>query len=71
MSTTTRTPQSDYLGLLVAGYTMAFVLPIGGLVVAFVLGDRRGLGHPMAIACLSVICGFGWFFLLATLLSGA
>lgn len=59
MTTTTAPPRPEYLGLLVAGYVMAFVLPIGGLVVALVLSERR-LGHAMAMACLSVVCGFGW-----------
>ena len=61
---TQKAPQQEYLGLLVAGYTMAFVLPIGGLVVALVLGERRGLGHMLAIAFLSVIVGMAWFALI-------
>lgn len=63
MTTTAQTQKPEYLGLLAAGYVMAFVLPVGGLVVAFLMSEKR-LGHAMAIACLSVICGFGWFLLL-------
>lgn len=63
MSTTTQATKPEYLGLLAAGYVMAFVLPIGGLVVAFLLSERR-LGHAMAIGCLSALSGMAWFWLL-------
>lgn len=63
MSTPTQTPQRDYLGLLIAGYTMAFVLPIGGVIAGIAIANRR-LGHGMAIACLSTLVGAGWVLLI-------
>ena len=50
------------LGLLVAGYVMAFVLPIGGLVTGFALSERR-TGHALVIVMLSVFMGAAWFLL--------
>jgi hypothetical protein len=58
--------QPEYLGLLAAGYVMAFVLPIGGIVVAFALSERR-LGHAVAIVMLSVFMTFAWLLLLLAL----
>jgi hypothetical protein len=55
--------EPEYLGLLAAGYVMALVLPIGGIVVAFVLSDRL-TGHAVAIVMLSVFMAFAWFLLL-------
>lgn len=46
--------RDDYLGLIVAGWTMAFVLPVGGLVTGFVLADRR-TGHAIGMILVSVL----------------
>ena len=46
--------RDDYLGLVVAGWTMAFVLPVGGLVTAFALADRRS-GHAAGMAVVSIV----------------
>ena len=62
MTTATQERAPEYLGLLAAGYVMAFVLPVGGVVVAFVLSEKR-LGHAVAMAVLSVLAGFFWAFL--------
>jgi len=60
-------PDRDIPGLLIAGYTMAFVLPIGGLIAGIVIANRR-LGHGMVIACLSTLIGFAWALLVPALL---
>ena len=59
MTVTGTERESEYLGLLAAGYVMAFVLPIGGIVVAFALSERR-TGHAVVMAMLSVFVVFAW-----------
>ena len=59
----TRASGPDHLGLLVAGYARAFVLPVGGVVAAFALSERR-TGHAVVIAFLSVWLGLFWGWLL-------
>jgi hypothetical protein len=49
--------RDDYLGLVVAGWTMAFVLPIGGIVAGLALANRRP-GHAfgmMLVGSLSLL----------------
>ena len=64
MSQTAATRQPDYLGLVAAGYVMAFALPIGGLVVGFLLCEKR-TGHAIVMLMLSVWVGALWLFWLA------
>lgn len=59
MSGVAHAKQDEYLGLVAAGYVMAFVLPIGGLVMAFVLSERR-TGHAAVMAVLSVFAVLAW-----------
>lgn len=65
---TTAATSKDMTGLLIAGYTMAFVLPIGGVIAGIAVANRR-LGHGMAIACLSTLVGLGWVLLVLALVS--
>lgn len=43
-----------YLGIVLAGWVMAFCLPVGGLVAGFLLGDRRP-GHARGIVAVSSV----------------
>jgi hypothetical protein len=58
VSEMTNTRPPEHLGLLAAGYVMAFALPIGGLVVGCLMVDKRP-GHGVAMLMLSV-----WSFML-------
>lgn len=62
MSTATR-PNDEYLGLVMAGYVLAFVLPICGFIAAGLL-DKRRPGHSLAIAFISLpmLLFYGWVF---------
>jgi hypothetical protein len=62
MTTAVHEREPDYLGLLAAGYVLAFAFLVGGVVMAFVLSERR-TGHAVAMAFLSVLVGFFWFWL--------
>lgn len=53
VTATDRAPDSEHLGLVTAGYVMAVLLPIGGLIAGLVL-DRRRPGHALGIIFLSV-----------------
>ena len=53
---------TEYLGLVLAGYVMAFVLPIGGLITGFLLCEKR-TGHAVAMILLSVWSGMFWLWL--------
>lgn len=67
MSMNARTQQADEgLGLLIAGYVMAFVLPIGGIIAGIAIANRR-LGHGMAIALLSTSVAIAWVLLILEL----
>lgn len=43
-----------YLGIVLAGWVMAFVLPIGGIIAGFLLGERRR-GHAVGMIVVSVV----------------
>lgn len=43
-----------YLGIVLAGWVMAFVLPIGGLIAGFLLGERR-TGHAVGMVAVSSV----------------
>lgn len=43
-----------YLGLVVAGWVMAFCLPIGGLIVGCLLLSRRP-GHGVGVVVVSAV----------------
>lgn len=45
--------RDDYLGFVFAGWVLALVLPIGGIVASFVLADRRP-GHAAGILLASL-----------------
>lgn len=50
----TPAPWSDSTGLLVAGWVMLFVLPIGALIVGIALANKR-IGHAVALTFLSCL----------------
>ena len=53
-----------YLGLVLAGWVMAFCLPIGGLIACFLLSERR-TGHAVGMGAVSVVLmlAAAWFYL--------
>lgn len=67
---TTNATSRDMTGLLIAGYTMAFVLPIGGAITGIAVANCR-LGHGMAITCLSTLVGVAWVLLVLELVSAS
>jgi hypothetical protein len=46
----------DYLGLVLAGWVMAFALPVGGVVTAVLLQHRRP-DHALRMLLVSVLSG--------------
>lgn len=62
MSQTAVQRQPDYLGLVAAGYVMAFVLPIGGIIVGLLLSEKR-TGHAVVLCFLSTLIGIGYALL--------
>lgn len=61
--------RDDYLGLVAAGWVMAFCLPIGGIVVGLLLADRRP-GHALGVLGVSLLWVVPIVYLVATLLNG-
>jgi len=61
MSQTAIQRQPDYLGLVAAGYVMAFVLPVGGFVIGCLLCEKR-TGHAIVMLMLSVWSAMFWTF---------
>jgi hypothetical protein len=57
--------RDQYLGIILAGWTMAFVLPIGGLVASLLLADRRA-GHAVGMGAVSVAWMLGAWWLYVT-----
>lgn len=56
-----RVPERDQTGLIVAGYVLAFLFPIGGFIVGVLLPGRGRQGkHQTAIITLSVIGLLAW-----------
>jgi hypothetical protein len=52
-----------YLGIVLAGWVMAFVLPVGGLVAAMLLAERR-TGHAVGMGAVSLawMLGAWWWY---------
>jgi hypothetical protein len=53
------------VGLVVAGYVMAFVLPVGGFIAGFALSGRR-TGHALAVLTISFVSALFWLVALTT-----
>lgn len=54
-----------YLGIVLAGWVMAFTLPIGGIIAGFLLGERRP-GHAVGMIVVSLVWILGAVFLVAS-----
>lgn len=59
---TTQQQRDEYLGLVVAGWILAFYLPVGGLICGFFLVNRRD-GHAFGIVGVSVLAVLAYVFL--------
>jgi hypothetical protein len=66
------TPKPDAAsdGVVIAGYLMAILMPILGLIVGIVLMAKNRMGHGMAVMTTSVFAFFIWLAVLAAMAVG-